>query len=276
MKETTPRPSGAPTAGVAQEQLTASVQALTLPKGLYTFSVRSADPERVAELGGLMLPALHVGLGPSVPADGIEFLSGREDGATWLYAAGDMLVAKIIDRPVTLFLTSVRAAGAQPLDVEIDRLDARSERRAAAEVVAEGKPEPQAEPAGQAEEGVRLQISAHISNRGDVVFIDTDWIGRLGNGMSIEAFSVIPLDRLGASDIEYKGADRRRLRKPVAQQWRAMRHPRHGHPAGRVCGAAEARRRDARLRLRLPRLLSLRRGQRAGKQRRGVPVGGGG
>ena len=47
MKETTPRPSGAPTAGVAQEQLTASVQALTLPKGLYTFSVRSADPERV-------------------------------------------------------------------------------------------------------------------------------------------------------------------------------------------------------------------------------------
>ena len=84
MKETT-----AAGVGVPQEQLTASVQALTLPKGLYTFSVRSADPERVAELGGLMLPALHVGLGPSVPADGIEFLSGREDGATWLYAAGD-------------------------------------------------------------------------------------------------------------------------------------------------------------------------------------------
>ena len=53
----------------AQEPLAASVQPLTLPKGLYTFSVRSADPERVAELGGLMLPALHVGLGPSVPAN---------------------------------------------------------------------------------------------------------------------------------------------------------------------------------------------------------------
>ena len=68
----------------AQEPLTASVQPLTLPKGLYTFSVRSADPERVAGLGGLMLPALHVGLGPSVPADGIEFLSGRDDGGHWL------------------------------------------------------------------------------------------------------------------------------------------------------------------------------------------------
>src|SRR3954451_23670387 len=114
MKETS-----APWAGAAEQQLTASVQALTLPKGLYTFSVRSSDPERVAELGGLMLPALHVGLGPSVPADGIQFLSGRDDGGHWLYAAGDILVAKIVDRPVTLLLTSVRAAGTQPLDIEV-------------------------------------------------------------------------------------------------------------------------------------------------------------
>jgi hypothetical protein len=189
----------------AEEPLAASVQPLTLPKGLYTFSVRSADPERLAELGGLMLPALHVGLGPSVPADGIEFLSGRDDGGHWLYAAGDILVAKIVDRPVTLLLTSVRAAGTQPLDIEVDRLDARSEPRAPGGVVAQPEPEPQRERTDEAEAAVRLQVSAHISNRGDVVFIDTDWSGRLGNGMSIEAFSVIPLDRLAASDIEDKG-----------------------------------------------------------------------
>jgi hypothetical protein len=188
-----------------QEPLAASVQPLTLPKGLYTFSVRSADPERLADLGGLMLPALHVGLGPSVPADGIEFLSGCDDGGHWLYAAGDILVAKIVDRPVTLLLTSVRAAGTQPLDIEVDRLDARSEPRAPGGVVAQPEPEPQRERTDEAEAAVRLQVSAHISNRGDVVFIDTDWSGRLGNGMSIEAFSVIPLDRLAALDIEYKG-----------------------------------------------------------------------
>jgi len=193
----------------AQEELTASVQPLTLPKGLYTFSVRSADPERVTELGGLMLPALHVGLGPNIPADGIEFLSGRDDGGRWLYAAGDILVAKIIDCPVTLLLTSVRAAGTQPLDIDVDRLDARSEPRPAGEAAAPHEPEPALEPqrerTDEAEAAVRLQVSAHISNRGDVVFIDTDWSGRLGNGMSIEAFSVIPLDRVAASDIEYKG-----------------------------------------------------------------------
>ena len=189
----------------AQEPLTASVQPLTLPKGLYTFSVRSADPERVAELGGLMLPALHVGIGPSVPADGIEFLSGRDDGGHWLYAAGDMLVAKVVDRPVTLLLTSVRASGTQPLDVEIDRLDARSAPHVAGAAVVQDEPEPQSERPDESEATVRLQIAAHISNRGDIVFVDTDWVGRLGDGMSIEAFSVIPLDRLAASDIEYKG-----------------------------------------------------------------------
>ena len=92
-----------------------------------------------------MLPALHVGIGPSVPADGIEFLSGRDDGGHWLYAAGDMLVAKVVDRPVTLLLTSVRATGAQPLDVEIDRLDARSAPHVAGEAVAQHEPEPQSE-----------------------------------------------------------------------------------------------------------------------------------
>jgi hypothetical protein len=193
MKETI-----APAAGSTHDQLTASVQALILPKGLYAFSVKSADPERVAELGGLMLPALHVGLGPSLPADGIEFLSGRDDGAHWLYAPGDMLIAKVVDRPVTVFLTSVQAAVGQPLAVEVDRLDGRSEATA-------GEAHAQGASAAQGEEPIRLQITAHVSNRGDVVFVDTDWAGRLGRGMSIEAFSVVPLDRLAPADIEYKG-----------------------------------------------------------------------
>jgi hypothetical protein len=114
-------------AGLAQQELTASVQALALPKGLYAFSVKSADPKPVAELGGLMLPAIHIGVGPSVPARAIEFLSGRDEGSPWLYAPGDTLVAKVLDAQVTLFLTSVRRAGAEPLDVEIERLDARHE-----------------------------------------------------------------------------------------------------------------------------------------------------
>ncbi|MBV9586875.1 MAG: hypothetical protein JO213_18530 [Alphaproteobacteria bacterium] len=185
-------------ASPAHEQLTASVQPLILPKGLYAFSVKAADPERVAQLGGLMLPALHVGLGPNIPTDGIEFLSTRDDGAHWLYAPGDMLVAKVIDQPVTVLLTSVGAAGMQPLAVDVNRLDPRSDSATTETHARDERP-------GPAEEPLRVQVTAHISNRGDVVFIDTDWAGRLGRGMSIEAFSVVPLERLGAADIEYKG-----------------------------------------------------------------------
>lgn len=146
-----------------------------------------------------MLPALHVGLGPSVPVGGIEFLSGRDDGARWLYAPGDMLIAKVIDRPVTVFLTSVRAAGAQALAVEVDRLDPRSEPAADGAGARN-------EPPRSSEEPLRVQLTAHISNRGDVVFIDTDWAGRLGRGLSIEAFSVVPLERLGAGISSTRGS----------------------------------------------------------------------
>src|SRR5215468_2814803 len=82
-------------------------------------------------------------------------------------------------------------------------------RRAEAAAPVSRPPEPAAavprEAAAHTGQPVRLQISAHISNRGDVVFIDTDWVGRLGHGMSIEAFSVTPLDQLAIADIEYKG-----------------------------------------------------------------------
>lgn len=197
----------------AHQQLTASVQVLVLQKGLYGFSVKTADPERLAELGGVMLPALHVGTAPNMPAGGIEFLSGGDERAQWLYAPGDMLIAKVADSPVTLFLTSVRSAGGEPLDVQVERLDGRGQP-ATAETGAESpevgqRTEPTAAPTRDALPGsdppVRLQILAHISNRGDVVFIDTDWVGRLGHGMSIEGFSVTPLDQVTPDDVEYKG-----------------------------------------------------------------------
>src|SRR5438045_6232046 len=107
-------------AGLAQQELTASVRALALPKGLYVFSVKSADPERVAELGGLMLPAMHIGVGPSVPARAIEFLSGRDERSPWLYAPGDTLVAKVVDAQVTRVVTVGRRGCAELRDVWIE------------------------------------------------------------------------------------------------------------------------------------------------------------
>src|SRR5258706_493868 len=52
---------------------------------------------------------------------------------------------------------------------------------------------------------LRAEITAHIRNKGDVAFVDAPWAGRAGEGLSIEAFSVKPLEELLPSEIEYKG-----------------------------------------------------------------------
>jgi len=59
-----------------QEALSASVQVLPLPPGLYLFSVKSVDPSTQPDDGSLRLPAMHVGLGPGVRAEQVEFVAG--------------------------------------------------------------------------------------------------------------------------------------------------------------------------------------------------------
>ncbi len=50
-----------------------------------------------------------------------------------------------------------------------------------------------------------VQIGAHVRTRGDMIFADVPWAGRIAPGLWIESFSVRPLQQFGAADIEYKG-----------------------------------------------------------------------
>jgi hypothetical protein len=50
-----------------------------------------------------------------------------------------------------------------------------------------------------------LDIVAHIRGRGDVRFLDTPWVGRLGPGLWIEGFMISPHGPLVGMAIEYKG-----------------------------------------------------------------------
>ncbi len=52
---------------------------------------------------------------------------------------------------------------------------------------------------------VSLQIKTHIRTRGDMNFADTTWAGRVAPGLWLESFSVQPLEKLSAADVEYKG-----------------------------------------------------------------------
>jgi hypothetical protein len=194
------------TQAVREEGMSASVQVLPLPPGLYLFSVTagSAAPPRVT--GELSLPAVHVGLGPGVRTDQVEFVAGPSTHGAWLFAPGDLLVTKINDTGATLVMTSVRTAGGDVLSIKVERLEARAEA-----VSAQRGPSDQvAQPAASASAPTRprpllpVQIGVHVRSRGDITFADVPWAGRVAPGLWIEAFSVRPLEVFAAQDVEYK------------------------------------------------------------------------
>lgn len=211
------------------EALSASVQVLPLPAGLYLFSVKAATGSIERHSGKLNLPAMHVGLGPGTRAEHVEFMSGPSTEGAWLFASGDVLVAKVSASGATLILTSVRSSNGDVLSIAVERLEARSLPAAVAAVAAapaeiaapapsEAPTESEApapallEPPPVARgssapdgPGIPLQIKTHIRSRGDMTFTDAPWAGRVAPGLWIESFSIQPLKQLSAQDIEYKG-----------------------------------------------------------------------
>jgi GT2 family glycosyltransferase/glycosyltransferase involved in cell wall biosynthesis len=212
--------------------LTASVEVLTLTKGLYLFRVRSTVPTRIGEEAELTLPAIHVGSGPGSPDDEIEIMTGPRTKGTWLCEPRDMLVLKVAKGPATILLTSLRTAGLSPLDVEVQRLDnlsvtpplglpipepfrreaAPSSAPPALPVIPTRSPISGAPANGQGAngqgangQGVPLKIVAHIQNRGDVPFVDAAWAGFVGEHLWIESFAITPLGLIAPDEIEYKG-----------------------------------------------------------------------
>lgn len=214
-----------PVAQSSQEEgLSASLQLLPLPAGLYLFSVKAGATviERTAEK--LNLPAMHLGLGPGVRSDQVEFVAGPGTDGTWLFAQGDVLIAKVNGSGATLILTSVRSSIGEVLSIEVERLEVRSQPLTSAP--ADGTTMPINIPAatGSATHAgapaalkakspvvpaaetldLPLQIKTHIRARGDMSFADAPWAGRVAPGLWIESFSVRPLKLLAAHDIEYK------------------------------------------------------------------------
>lgn len=196
--------------------LSASVQVLPLPPGLYLFSVKSATPSRISAAASLTLPAVHVGLGPGVQSDHVEFVGGPTTHGGWLFAIGDQLVARIRGTGVALMLTSVRAPGGELLAISVDRLDSRTATATPDAPAASNRLERSVDPASSsarsadpsvASDGsvVPLLITVHVRTRGDMPFQDVSWAGRVAPGLWIESFTLRPLSKLRATDVEYKG-----------------------------------------------------------------------
>jgi hypothetical protein len=192
--------------------LSASVQLLPLPTGLYLFSVTSAAPP-VSGRGELSLPAMHIGLGPGVRSDQVEFIAGPSTHGAWLFSTNDLLVTRVTGSGATLVLTSVRAPGGEVLSIKVERLEERRDEPASAKAAKSAAPStagptPPEIPLFERSGGalpLPVHIVAHIRTRGDMSFAHVPWAGRVAPGLWIESFSVQPLEQFGAKDIEYKG-----------------------------------------------------------------------
>lgn len=214
MKSSSDGIRGSTESNLTQNALSASVQVLPLPVGFYMFSVVAAPGSTDTTASRLQLPAIHVALGPGVDAASVDFMGASKASGCWLFAKGDVLLVRVSERGSTLVITSVRTPGEEALSIRVEKLG--GERLlGSAGIVAESDGRSMTHsslpiddsPAVPSFGGdhVPLRVMTHIRTRGDTQFNDEVWAGRLGTGLWIEAFSILPIEGLSEHDIEYKG-----------------------------------------------------------------------
>jgi hypothetical protein len=178
--------------------LICSVQVLTLSKGLHLITVTSAAPQRLGDDGELMLPAVHIGVGPGVAAGQVEIMPGPRNSGCWLFEARDMLVVRVAAAQAVLMLTTVRAAPLPAIGVEVTRLDRRTAPTSPSlaalapprppEVLApppaptpfaapklSGAPTPPALKTASGRTALSARVDLHIQNQGDVAYVNNFW-----------------------------------------------------------------------------------------------------
>ena len=173
-----PSTQGQPVSG----EINSSVQILTLPEGVYSFTVQGgAGAEELP--GEVIVPALQVSLPPVRTAGRVEFLTAASSLGHWLAYESDMVIVRVTGEDASLMLTSIRREDSPTLDVSVNRLSAEPLSQASGEDrVALAEPR-------RHREGPSVRLHTHIKNVGDLEFQDC-WAGWPGQQLWIEGFSV--------------------------------------------------------------------------------------
>jgi len=193
--------------GSSAGALNAVARLVGLEQGLYAFSISDRSPW-LGTGAGFAMPAVHICALPRQQDRVIEITDASGGVGAWLGGRESTLFVRSPpgggEALITAFLT--RDADGPPLDLTICRLNAAPGFPGATVVeppvltVSLSKPVPAEGP-----REVGTEIVLHIRGRGDVHFFDAGWAGRLGSGLWIEAFTILPRDALAVAAIEYKG-----------------------------------------------------------------------
>ncbi|MGA2216095.1 MAG: glycosyltransferase, partial [Bryobacteraceae bacterium] len=177
------------------QELEASAKILTLPVGVFVFSIQGGATAISTE--ELAVPALQLGLAPMKSAGTVEFLAGAGTLDRWLTRNSDTFIVRISGGSAALLLTSVRLPGSSPLTINVQRIDV--ERQPVSSELQGG-----AAATDSARGLLPTQILAHVENFGDIYFND-GWVGFSGQKLRIEAFAILSVGQLGSDSVEYRG-----------------------------------------------------------------------
>jgi GT2 family glycosyltransferase len=185
---------------------TASVSFLPLAQGLYLFSVRSG--QRTPQAGEqITLPAMQVAAAPGTAAGQVELMMGARTTNGWLIDWNDQIIAKVTGPSVLVALTSVLVPGMTPLEIEVQRLDQAPPANAGNAVDAQQSPQISGQslpPPAAPQNSLQLRVVAHVQNRGDIAFHESEWAGLPEQRLWIESISISPLEGISSDMIEYK------------------------------------------------------------------------
>jgi hypothetical protein len=189
---------------------------IRLDEGLYAFTVPD-EPVTSGIAAGFGVPAVHISAPPQC-SQPMEIVDTRGRAAEWIAAGQKTLFVRAPVGGGIALVTAypARDPKSRPIQLEIRRLD----QVGFAAAVAKSAATSDAELAGQSPfarvfladpisvvaeaEPLPIEILLHIRRRGDLGFVDAPWAGRLGPGLWIESFTILPQQRSAAA-IEYKG-----------------------------------------------------------------------
>lgn len=174
-------------------EISATVQLMTLPVGVYAFTVTDGGAPRSNHLA---LPAIQVTPAPMRSEGTIEFLGGPATVDRWLTRRGDVVLAKISQSSVALLLTSLRSPTSSVLSIDVRRIDAPQS-------VEPVSPAPAPD---QSAEALHPKVLVHVQNVGDLEF-SNGWAGRIAENLWIEAFSASLPDPPFPDALEYKSVN---------------------------------------------------------------------
>jgi hypothetical protein len=191
-----------------------------LDPGLYAFSLASETASR-EPVTGLVLPAVQLCAAPRQNGT-VAITDSFGRAGSWLGGRRKVLFVKAPAGGGAALITGyfARDPDNNPLELDIRRIAQPGSATIAAER-AERQPSgreplPPLAPvtrlrmgglgaAERSSDGAGVEVVAHIRGRGDVRFLDAPWVGRLGPGLWIEGFTILPNRGLAAAAIEYKG-----------------------------------------------------------------------